>query len=76
MVGVVAVAVRPQAAGKLSDEVLLAQKLEEVDQIRVGTLEGLCQQVAALLFRYAGRYQQPQILRLSLDAVHRGLHFL
>ena len=76
VVGVVAVAVCPQAAGKLSDEVLLTQKLEEVDQIRVGTLESLCQQVAALLFGYAGRCQQPQILRLGLDAVHRGLQLL
>ena len=76
VVGVVAVAVRPQAAGKLSDEVLLAQKFEEVDQVRVGTFEGLCQQAAALLFGYAGRCQQPQILRLGLDAVHRGLQLL
>ena len=72
MVNIVAVLIRTQTARQLTQQILLAQQLEEADEVGVGSLERLVQQGAALLFGNAGRREQTQVLRLGFDAVYRS----
>ena len=65
MVNIVAVLIRAQTARQLTQQILLAQQLEEADEVGVGSLERLVQQGAALLFGNAGRREQTQVLRLG-----------
>ena len=76
MVNIVAVLIRAQTARQLAQQILLAQQLEEADEVGVGSLERLVQQDAALLFGNAGRREQTQVLRLGFDAVYRGAQLL
>ena len=76
MVNIVAVLIRAQTARQLTQQILLAQQLEEADEVGVGSLERLVQQGAALPFGNAGRREQTQVLRLGFDAVYRGAQLL
>ena len=76
MVNIVAVLIRAQTARQLTQQILLAQQLEEADEVGVGSLERLVQQGAALFFGNAGRREQTQVLRLGFDAVYRGAQLL
>ena len=54
MVNIVAVLICAQTARQLTQQILLAQQLEEADEVGMGSLERLVQQGAALLLGTLG----------------------
>ena len=59
MVNIVAVLIRAQTARQLTQQILLAQQLEEVDEVGVGSLERCCKSSSVRFSSAASSYKLP-----------------